>query len=261
MANPQYPHDILPRKSWKKGILLKDVISCCPNALIGRWLEGPKESFLDDSLGDDMVALFPEALPVKSVPNLSCCLLGALFLYEHFHYHQINEGNKPWVGNTDIADDMLTTDNYIFMPKVTVIGWMINEVERYTIEYEHVFQKKKDYDKIKSAASQIADNKNIDVAYLKEWEELTSDPSNEKNRIAELKGGVRVNHDPTNMNYWHFTIDSYPAESEVNPLKNASDGWRKNMAVNLVDFLRRSFVHITESTTIPAITNSNVWEK
>ncbi len=261
ITNLQYPLDLVSRLSWKHSIQAEDIVACCPDAIIGHWLEGPKERHLDFSLGDDMVALQPDSLPLVRIPNLSCSLLGALFHYDHFHFLQTNEGKTPWTGESDITDTMLTTDNYTYMPEITVIGWTINGVASYVIEYEHIFQKRSDYNNVKNTSANNYKKRGIESVFLKEWENLKVDPNNDKRRIAELKGGVKVNHAPTNLNYWHFTIDSYPAESDIKPLKNASDGWRKNMAANLVDYLRRSFIYITEETAIPTITDTKVWEK
>lgn len=217
--------------------------------------------FIDVSLGEDMPSLKMEALPIKRIPNLSCSLLGALFQLEHFHFRQENDGKKSWEEDADVPDAMLTNEaNFVYMPEVTVVGWKIAFVESCVIPYKHPFQKKSEYDAKKQGAEEVGRKRGIDV-YLKEWEELTSAPQNSRLRIADFEGRAQVNHVPTNLNFWHFTIDSYPAESDVSYLKKASEGWRENMAVNFADILRRTFIYITDTTDIPPISDASIWEK
>ena len=63
------------------------------------------------------------------------------------------------------------------------------------------------------------------------------------------------------LNYWHFTIDVYPAEGDMNPLKNASDGWRRNLAANLCDFLRRCYEIIADDNQVAAVEDETLWVK
>lgn len=260
MADTNYPRNLISRRGWKKGIEAVDIINNCSDAIIGHWIEGTYESCIDLTLGPGMERLKEESLPNKSVPNLSCSLLGALYLYEHFKYLPANDGKKLWDENTDVPDEMVSPDNYTILAKYFVVGWLIRNVHFYHIEYPHGFSKKKEYDAFKNKAEGVAEKRNIDAAYLKEWEELKFAVGSDKLRIAKLKGEARVNHNPTNLNFWHFTIDSYPAEDDVKAIANASDGWRYNMAANLADYLRRSFKYIEDSTDIPQISDSSLWE-
>lgn len=258
MGTP-YPRDIVPCNGWRKGILASEITACNLHAIIGHWLEGPKENFIDDSLGEGMIALSTDALPIERIPNLSCSLMGALFLFEHFHFRQVKDGKNPWDGDTNIPDSMLNEENFIYMPEVTVIGWEINSLENRDLPYRRAFSKKSEYDKVKQMSAEIGRKRGICTSYLKGWEDMTNNTENGKQRIADLKGKCHIIHNPTNMNFWHFTIDIFPADKEE-PMKSVSAAWQKNIASYLADYLQRAFIHITEATDIPGISN-NIWEK
>ena len=83
MAETIYPQNIISRKGWKKGIEAIDILNNCPNAIIGHWVKGTFDSCVDNSLGEGMERLSEEALPTKDLPNLSCSLLGALYMFEN----------------------------------------------------------------------------------------------------------------------------------------------------------------------------------
>lgn len=261
MAETIYPRNIISRKGWKKGIEAIDILNNCPNAIIGHWVKGTFDSCVDNSLGEGMERLSEEALPTKDLPNLSCSLLGALYMFEDFRFLPADEGKKPWVEDTDVPEEMITEKNFIILSNIIVVGWLISKVHLYRMKYPHGFSKKKEYDTLKEKAIEVARNRSINATYLKEWDDLVLAEGSQNQRVAELIGEARVNHDPTNLNFWHFTIDTYPAESDIKPIKNASDGWRFYMAANLADYLRRSFMYINESTTIPQITEKSIWEK
>lgn len=261
MTDTIYPRNLISRKGWKKGIEAVDILNNCPDAIIGHWIQGSFDSCMDYSLGEGMERLSEDALPTKNLPNLSCSLLGALFLLEHFKYLPAEDGKKPWVEDTEIPEEMIMGKNFTILSNFIVVGWLIRKVHSYRVKYPHGFSKKKEYDAFRDKAIEVATKRNINAAYLKEWDNLVLAGQNQSQRVAELIGEARVNHDPTNLNFWHFTIDTYPAESDIKPIKNASDGWKFNVATNLADYLRRSFFCIDESTTIPQVTDKSIWEK
>lgn len=261
MINTSYPRNLISRKGWKKGIEAIDIINNCPDAIIGHWIKGTRESTLDSSLGQGMERITEEALPSKDIPNFSCNLLGALYYFEHFKYLPTEDGKKPWEGDTDIPDEMITEKNFTIISNFIVVGWMIRNVHLYKMKYPHGFSKKKEYDALRDKAIDVAKKREVNAAYLKEWDDLILAEGNQNQRVAELIGESRVNHAPTNLNFWHFTIDTYPAENDIKAIKNASEGWRFNLAANLADYLRRSFIFIDDSTDIPKITENTIWEK
>ena len=256
MEKPQYPSEILPQQGWRQCICTQDLVERCPEAMLGRKLDGTKEQCINPEDG----TIYLNVLPVGSIPNLSCSLLGTFFKVDHLHFLPDNEGKTPWREGTAVGEDMLVEENYNHCPAVTVVGWKVKEVAGKKLPYNRVFDKQKLYNEFKKASEGSAELRKV-VVYLDAWEDLKANPANAKQRIAELVGEARVNHDPTMLNYWHFTIDIYPTESDPNPLKNASDGWRRNLAANLCDFLRRCYEIIADESQVAAVGDQTLWLK
>ena len=84
MNRTNYPHEILPKQNWKQYVPPSEIICVCQDAILGRMLEGREEDCLDSSLGEDMVSILPEKLPLKRIAGLSCSLLGTTFIVDFF---------------------------------------------------------------------------------------------------------------------------------------------------------------------------------
>lgn len=254
----KYPSDILPQQGWRQCISASDVISCCKCALLGRKLDGEIVNCIDVSDGEGRWSIYMNALPITSVPNLSCSLLGALFKPHYLHFLPEGTGKQPWTGEETVTDEQIT-GNYSYFDSVTIVGWSIEKVHHLVLPYKHSFLKQNEYTQFRENAIEIATKRNLAQIYLKEWTDLMLSPTNSQLRIVDVFGEARVNHAPTMLNYWHFTIDLYAAENDFSPLKNASKGWRHNLALNLCDYLRHSFSLITDETDIPVIEDKNLW--
>ena len=260
MADQRYPIEILPQRGWKQCICQEEIVGHCPNALLGRKLDGDFEKCIDISAGEGKWVIYMNALPVSCIPNMSCSLLGTFFKPTYFHFLPDGEGKGGWKENVEV-NETLIDGNSVYFDTITVVAWKICNVHNRTLPYKHVFAKNKEYSSFRENAIAVSGERNIPQLYLSEWEELTANPKNEKQRIVEVNGVARVNHDPTMLNYWHFTVDQYPAESDIKPLAKASEGWRYNLALNLCDYLRHNFDIVTDSTNIPMISDERLWTK
>lgn len=235
------------------------IISHQDHALLGHLLEGTEGDCLDYSLGEDMPTIAEKYLPLNRIPNLSCSLMGSIFNLEDFHFLPINIGSQSWKEGLDISTDFITEDNYRYFPDITVVSWPIIDVHLFPVRYSRRFGKQKDYDDFKDKAKDVAAKRNIEIL-LKSWSELCPDTENNNQRIVDAIGEAKVIHNPTMFNYWHFTIDLFPAENSSTPINSISSAWKENMAVNLWDVLRHSFVVIVSNEMIPPISDKTLWE-
>lgn len=258
MVPHQYPRIILPCLGWKKGIKASDIKNQCKEALVGHLLEGENENLFDFSLGEDFPQIRIEALPYKRVLNLSCSLLGTFFLPEHFHFLPRNKGEETWEEDVEISEELLIEDNYRYIEKVIVVGWPLTDIHQWPIDYFRSFAKESEYDTFREKSKEISKIRNVDLFFQEEWIRLKRDTNN--SRIADAVGEARINHDPTKLNYWHFTIDMYPADREER-VKDISKNWKNSMAIRLGDYLRQTFEIINDTFPIPQITNEKLWVK
>ena len=256
MAKPQYPNEILPRQGWRQCICTQDLLDSCPEATLGRKMDGAKEKCINPEDG----SIYVNKLPTGSIPNLSCSLLGAFFKVDHLHFLPDNAGKADWKEGTPVGEEMLCEENYNHFPEVTVVGWKVKDVSGLPLPYNRTFEKPLLYDEFKEAVKKVAEVRKV-VLYLDTWEKLKTNPANKKQRIVEVMGVAKVNHAPTMLNYWHFTIDIYTAENDLEPLLKVSDGWRKNIAANLRDFLRRCYDIITDDVQVAVVDKESLWVK
>lgn len=260
MAKPSYPQEILPCHGWKQTMMVSDILKSCPKAVLGHLLVGNKEQCVDDSLGLGMETIRRDVLPLDRMANLSCSLLSTYFMLVFFHFLPDNEGKQTWKPDNVVTDDLLKEDNYNFYPEITVVGWYLGSLEHHPIPYPRSFAKVKEFHDFQEVATAVARNRKKEIVQ-KEWQDLAEDETNKKLRIADFTGEVRCNHDPTFLNYWHFTIDLYSADDNENPLKNTSKGWREKMGIWLQDYLCNSFMLLTEDEQVSKVTDKSVWEK
>lgn len=259
MTKPSYPQEILPQPEWVQNISVCDILKCCSNAVLGHLLVGDYKQCVDDSLGEGMSFIRRESLPLERMPNLSCSLLGTCFLLEFFHFLPDNEGKEDWKTGMEITKELLSEDNYNYYPEITVVGWLLQALEGLPFPYPRKFAKQKEFVDFEVKAVAVAKDRNCEIVQ-REWAELVEDKENQRLKIADFTGEARINHAPTKLNYWHFTIDLYAAIDNKNPLKKVSKGWSEKMATNLQDFLCNTFVLLTDEAQIPRIDN-NFWAK
>lgn len=261
MANYQYPQGILPKATYKQEVNPSAIIGHQPLALLGHMLIGSETDCIDYSLGADMPAIYQEALQVKRIPNLSCSLMGCYFCIDDFHFLPQNKGKEPWIDDCQVEDGLLENkENYDYYAEITVVGWILANIHLHPIPYKRLFGKKDEYENFAKKVRDVAENRRIDV-YLSEWDELKARANNNGLSEVEVTGQARVNHAPTNLNYWHFTIDFYSAEDDMKPQMNISSAWRNNMALNLWDYLRHNFEILKSEEQIQKITDQSLWIK
>lgn len=257
MENNEYPKSILPEKNWRKGISGSEILSCCKDAIIGRRIDGKKEEVIDESLGDDVKTLSEIALPTNRIRNLSTNLLGARFGLNEFKFNPRGNGKLNWNEEEEILEPIIIGQDFecLDIENFFVVGWYVNKVEGYMIPYTRTFESKKNYDKF---IGQIkpASKDDMDSIYFEEYEKLALVKNGRK---IDFTGSLKVNHQPTRLNYWHFTIDLYPAYEFEKPIKDEKSAWQRLMVENVWDYLRRTFL-LLDSKMIKKCTLKE-WEK
>lgn len=251
MDAPKYPVHIIPEEGWKKDIQCKDVIALCKEAVTGRRIDGALKDCIDFSLGEDAVSLKEEVLPTDDIPNLSTSLLGTPFQLDDFHFRQIGNGQKNWEGRAIKLESFKIDEDYKYIKTdFFIVGWSMIYLNERPVPYNKVFNKKKEYtafiDKIKATSEK-------EVSYIEEYENLQKNEDGMP--YAEFNGKIIINHIPTNLNYWHFTIDLYPIDTPDKPIKDTKKTWREMMAENVADYLRKSFYILPDMSTPPVIPN------
>lgn len=245
----EYPIRIIPEEGWLTCVKCDAVLSVCSDAFIGRRIEGAKCESIDDSLGEDAMCLKVRALPSSEIPNLSTSLLGARHEVDDFHFCQKGKGSKDWDGKVVSIDQYQPDTDFIIIESEMIVAvWPAIELHKRPVPYKKVYTKKKEYNE---EISNIKKSLPYQEIYFEEYEKLKKDEKG--NPFCEFEGMVILNHCPTNLNYWHFTIDLYPAEASGSAIKNAKSAWRAMMCDNVADYMRRTFILLEEGIQPPKI--------
>lgn len=235
MEQDNYPERIVPKPEWRDNILVRDILNLTQSAVIGRRIEGEKVDSIDSSLGDDNATLKENILPVHSIPNLSTNLMGCCFEIEDFVYIQNNKGKEKWIEGDNVLDILLDDRNFTHCHNTFfIVGWYIKELEGKHFPYVRKFNQKKDYDDFMCRVNEF-----YAEMFVEEYEKICTDTNGYKKVDAECE--LRINHNPTNLNYWHFTIDLYPMDSMDHPIQKTKNSWMRLMAENVRDYLRHTF--------------------
>lgn len=255
-----YPEALIPHDVWKHEIAVEDILNANQDVLIGRWVKGSTKEWIDYSLGEDMPILKEKAIDQDRMFNMSCSLLGALFLPEHFKIVTKDLGSIPWVESNyaTIQEDIICDKNYKIENEIFVIAWRVLHINNMRVPYSQTFISKDKYDGFIQKAKLVAENRIDDeeLIVLTEWNELKK--NNDGAFVADLDSQLRVSHNPTNLNYWHFLVDAYPADDDSNPVIKRRNAWQKSLALNIWNVLSHCIIVIDNNIEIPQL-DSSVW--
>lgn len=243
MEERKYPVHIIPYDGWTVQITCEAILKADAAAVIGRRMQGTSDKYLDFSLGEDEPFLKHNWIEKHELPNLSTSLLGAMFKPKDFQVIQKGDGDLTWKGENIVFDRFKEGEDYVWVEEpFFILGWKIEELEDKKLPYPHVFPKETDYALFSEKHKEVYEENKI---FLEEYQKL---PRNEhKMPFLELIGVIKVNHNPKNLNYWHFTIDIYPFDTEK-PIEETKKSWMKAMALSFKDILSQTFIYpITES--------------
>lgn len=252
MEERRYPTHIIPNPIWSKCLYCNTLLKFDNNAQIGRRMTGNPDEYLDFSLGEDEPFLKDDWIKKHEVPNLSTSLLGAAFNFDDFVVKQKGDGDRKWRGeHINFKNFSEGTDYEWIEGKYFVLAWKLIDLDGQKLPYNQLFPKKNDYINF----TQKIDN--MDKVDRIIWEEYDNLQRNEqKTPFLDLKGEIKINHDPKNLNYWHFTIDMYQFKTET-PSEGTKKSVDKALALSMRDILSQTFEFYQSDNEISPIKN---WE-
>lgn len=258
----KYPEELIPQESWEHEISVEDILNNNQDALIGRWVKGCKTDWVDYSLGEDMPILRDKAIDMARMLNISCSLLGALFLPEHFCFITQGKGSELWKESnySAIPQEEICENNYRIDKEIFVVAWSIHDIHGMMVPYSRTFADEGSYNLFAQNVKNVVENRTSDedLRVVAEWNELKR--NNNGAYEAEIYSQLRVSHAPTYLNYWHFLVDAYPADDDDNAVLARKNAWQKSLTLNIWNALSSSIVIIEEGTDIPQL-SSSLWSK
>lgn len=241
MADCIYPIGLLPHMKWIRGILSEAILKWNKAAIIGRRLDCTREQALtyDETTGKSKLRL--SVIEDRRIVNLSTSLLGALHSVSDFRFRQQGNGTAPWFTGmpVDIHDYEENVDYCREDGPVCVSTWRIDELINFKVPYIPSFSNDDAFKQWKKSLPLTEAGKRVGEA-MEKFRDLNDSRLNEDSKVY---GHVEVNHDPTCLNYWHFTVDLYPPEDPEKPISKFQGAARRALVLQLKDWLcRNSYV-------------------
>lgn len=237
-----YPKLIVPQVNFLHSLNVESLLSCYPKLLVSRRVKGAKEEAFDTFNGRSQLK---DSL-MGQVANMSLNLLGALFENDkHLVFAPINEYVKDWNGEDVSSDDL---DGKFLVEEVCFpIFFYVEDIHNYPFTAPYYFVKESDALIFISSIPQG----DIEKKYADKFNKV--DP-------IKVKTHALMKHAPTNFNYWHCVLDSYPNISSENPIptncKNAQKRIIKLLRTDLIKKFLKTDVKVDYKIDSKAYINS-----
>ena len=209
-----YPRAIIPCRSYVHKMDVHRILEENPGFFVARRLDGTLiEStevrngcrfFRLDSLGE-----------LKHLSKMSLDLLGGRYLPEkHQRFRTRGEGSSSWDGKTVFCRIPKSCFTY-WEQECCSVAINASSLKSVTIPY----RKQLNQEQLEELV-----NRGISIEKFTRKQEY------------ELEGELRLEHEPSNLNYWHFQANFYPA-GETEPMEGEKKGWKGNALNYIVQFL------------------------
>lgn len=246
MTIEDYPSGLIPQCGWNLCIGTTSLVEAVPECVVARRLDGPREQFIDDSLGEGNHFLKSEAFHDSKLLDMSVSLLGALLTVTDMRLRQTGCASYDWDGKEVDAENLIV--NHVVEPggEWFCISWLVKDIHA----QEFPYKKNADKSSYKTLKTNV---QKVSGVVLGEFEDYL-------NQEKPLKAYTVLYHKPTMLNYWHFTFNVRPADSQAF-IKKLGKEWSDTLFAQInKDLFRFSFSYATPEGAYPMIPHS-MWEK
>lgn len=203
-----YPKEILPKKGFVVPFPFHELSKAFGDFLLCYRIDGSVEENLEPNTFNGQRKL--KTACFAHLPHLSMNLYGGLFQPWHVRFIQKKSAGDRWGGEFDVSleehiEHVMENERYV------PIFYQASELCQ-NIKTIVSFQNKSAYD----AASKLFSESGY------------SFPPYEKDKFLVIDTEIRVEHVPTNLNYWHTQMEVYPPHGEKE-LRDDSATWRKRI--------------------------------
>ena len=245
MTIENYPNGLIPKCGWNPCIEIFDLIGVVPKCVVARRLDGPKEKFIDDSLGEEYSFLKCDTFRDSWLIDMSVSLLGALLTVKDMRLRQTGAASDDWDGKevdaTKLVEDCVIESGDEWL----CVTWPVNSIHAKEFPYKKNVEKG-DYMTLKKNVEKVTG------VVLGEFEDYLTQNS-------PLMASTILTHKPTMLNYWHFTFNVRQADSEAF-IKKVGKEWSKALFAQISkEIFRYGFSYATLEGNYPAIPCS-LWE-
>lgn len=242
MQTSDYPAHLIPDTRWKRRMDSDEILESCGEFCVLRRIDGEVSTCINSDNGIEF--LTHDALRDSQAANLSMSLAGALLEVQDMRYIQKGEAQGDWDGQCVDAVNLIC-DNVTERPQPWfVVAWKASTIHKKEIPYKKGVNTQKDFERLKADS--------VRQVLIDTLEEYNS-------ALTPLRGVTSLNHRPTNLNYWHFTLDIYPFDSKA-PIMEVSSKNKSFAKQVCKQLLRYSFMRIDRKYKFPKLRDS-LWMK
>ncbi len=203
-----YPKEILPQRGFVVPFPFQELSNAFGDYLLCYRIDGSVEDNLEPETFNGRRKLKKACF--THLPHMSMNLYGGLFKPCHVRFVQKSPACDTWNGKANVL-----LDEYIHC---------VTENDSYTPVFYRASELCQD---ILTSVTFLDKNVYETVARFFAQSGFTM-PSYEKGKVVGIPVEIRVEHVPTNLNYWHTQMEVYPPHGETG-LKDDSAKWRERI--------------------------------
>lgn len=182
---------------------------------------------------NELGILREDAIPIKRIPGLSMNLLGSFFQVEDIEFNPKSPGSDKWDGLLIVNICDFSESIETIAPPFCPVFFDISNIHNADVPFERTLNKDL---KRKLIQAKIIDDK---------YRESTK----------ELNYKIKIEHAPTNLNYWHIELTLWDGNSdEETKIENAGSKWKEALCKQaLTDVLvANAYSEISDLEEIPS---------
>lgn len=215
-----YPQEIIPQNGFRHSLDVGSLLAIYSNLAVSRRVKGDKEEAFCEFNGKKQ--LKDELM--GQVANMSVNLLGGLFENDkHLQFSPNKDSIDEWNGQEVDYEDL--KEKFSMETACFPIYFFVKDIFNYPFTAPYYFQKEQDA--LVFISSIPLDD--IERKYVEKFN---------KQEPVEVKTHAILKHAPTNFNYWHCVLDSYPNLSSETPIPTNC----KNAQKRIVKMLRSDLI-------------------
>jgi hypothetical protein len=196
---PKYPSKILPTPQFVHHMVMDELVLHLANLVVSRRIDSP-ENLIFNNLGKLRTDVLSEKqiLTPSKIPDMSLNIMGGAFLENHIPFRAVGPASENWDGKKYIF--LLDYVKHIQPPAIKggFCGLYINVSSIYNKNYPFECDNN-------TTARQIAQKLKISMPL--------SGP-------LQVPCSFKIDHVPTNLNYWHVQLTLKVSESDAKEAKS-----------------------------------------
>lgn len=230
----KYPSCLVLESDYRYRLPMRKLVEDYPDLAVVRRCKHP-QPFAQSASGQHE-QLRSDVFGDEDLREMSCNLLGGRFRMKHLPFAPaIGLVQEDWDGK-QLPSLPLSPDAYSVKESTGIIGFRVEEINRYAFPYTMALPKK-DYEQKRQDSERIRKREQLDIK-----EVVIGVYGQAGNGDTLVYAWLHVNHHPNIFNYWHMQIDVYPAGADAYLKSGQKTGESRRVKHRLREALSRKAI-------------------